>query len=169
MKNSLKHTLMYVFFVVNIFTFSACRNDDNNQIYYIRFLANGTLIEYTNQLVLIAGFGQATGIYTGTVSGANDLSSNIGLQIYNNSPIVEGIYSGYGIIDNAVVGVIIGYTEKNSGVLFSSGGGPNVDATVEISELTSTSLRGTFKGTLLATGRSNISITDGSFFVRRAN
>jgi hypothetical protein len=118
MKNSLKHTLMYVFFVVNIFTFSACRNDDNNQIYYIRFLANGTLIEYTNQLVLIAGFGQATGIYTGTVSGANDLSSNIGLQIYNNSPIVEGIYSGYGIIDNTVVGVIIWIYRKRFGCTF---------------------------------------------------
>jgi hypothetical protein len=165
----MKHALMYLFFVINIFAFSACSNDDNDQIYYIRFSANGNLIEYTNQLVLIAGFGQATGIYTGTVNGANDLSSNIGLQIYNNNPIVEGIYSGYGIIDNSVVGVIIGYTEKDSGVLFSSGGGPNVDATIEISEITPTSLRGTFNGTLLAAGRSNINITNGSFFVRRAN
>lgn len=151
-----------------IIVFTSCSKDEADG-YYIRFRANGELVEFTNQLILTAGFGQSGVFHTGTISGANDADSNVGLQIYNNAPILAGTYSGYGVSDGVVVGVIIGYKEKSSGVLFSSGGGPNVDATVVITEITETTVKGTFHGKIMATGQPDIVVTDGSYFVRRAN
>jgi hypothetical protein len=151
-----------------IVLFSSCSKDETEG-YYIRFRANGEMVEFTNQLILTAGFGQSGDLHTGTISGANDATSNVGLQIYNNAPILAGTYSGYGVSDGAVVGVIIGYTEKSSGVLFSSGGGPNVDAAVVITEITETTVKGTFHGKIMASGHPDIIVTDGSYFVRRAN
>ncbi len=170
MKQLFNHFFLIVSFVVSILLISACAKDEpDSGSYYIRFRANGEQVEFTNQLILVAGFGTNGELYTGTISGANDVDSNVGLQIYNNAPILAGTYSGYGVSGNAVVGVIIGYSEKSSGALFSSGGGPDVDATVVISEITATTVKGTFHGRLLATGQSDILVTDGSFFVRRAN
>ena len=157
-------------FTVIVMLFSSCSKDEtDSSTYYIRFNANGESVEFTNQLILIAGFGHSGNQYTGTISGANDAQSNVGLQIYNNAPILEGNYRGYGISGGAVVGVIIGYKEKQSGVLFSSGGGPNVDATVVITEITAATVKGTFHGKLQASGQPDMIITNGSFFVRRSN
>jgi hypothetical protein len=164
MNRKFYHVLRVVTFLVVVVLFSSCSKDETDG-YYIRFRANGELVEFTNQLILIAGFGTNGEIYTGTIGGANDATSNIGLQIYNNAPILEGTYSGYG----GGTGVIIGYTEKSSGVLFSSGGGPDVDATVVITEITATTVKGTFHGRIMATGQSDIIVTDGSYFVRRSN
>jgi hypothetical protein len=168
MKRQIQNVFFWVTFIVIGTLILSCSNDETDS-YYIRFRANGELVEFTNQLILTAGFGNTGDLYSGTISGANDVDSNIGLQIYNNAPILEDTYSGYGFSGNAVVGVIIGYKEKSSGVLFSSGGGTNVDATVVISEITETTVKGTFQGRLLANGQPDIIVTDGSYFVRRAN
>ncbi len=156
--------LLPVILFLAVILLSSCGKDEES-VYYIRFTANGEPVEFNNQLILIAGFGHSGDIYTGTIGGANDVSSNVGLQIHNNAPITEGTYSGYG----GAAGVIISYTEKSSGVLFSSGGGPNVDATVVITEMTATSVKGTFHGKLLAAGQPDMTVTNGSFFVRRSN
>jgi hypothetical protein len=164
MKRNFYYLLTVVAFLVVTTLFSSCSKDETEG-YYIRFRANGELVEYTNQLILTAGFGTNADIYTGTIGGANDVASNVGLQIYHNAPILEGTYSGYG----GVSGVIIHYMEKSSGALFSSGGGPNADATVVITEITATTVKGTFHGKIMSTGQPDIVVTNGSYFVRRAN
>lgn len=164
MKRLIYNVLFWVVFIAIGAVIFSCSKDESDG-YYIRFRANGELVEFTNQLILLAGFGTNGEIYTGTISGANDATSNIGLQIYNNAPILEGTYSGY----VGMSGVIIGYLEKSSGILFSSGGGPNVDATVVITEITETTVKGTFRGKIMATGQPDIIVTDGSYFVRRSN
>ncbi len=168
MKQQIYKGLFWVAFIAIGIVISSCSKDEADG-YYIRFRANGELVEFKNQLILTAGFGQSGDLHTGTISGANDADSNVGLQIYNNAPILAGTYSGYGVSGGAVVGVIIGYKEKSSGVLFSSGGGPNVDATVVITEITETTVKGTFHGKIMATGQPDIVVTNGSYFVRRAN
>jgi hypothetical protein len=160
------------FYAVTLFVavilLSACK-DEEEGMYYFRFTADGEPVEFTNQLILLAGFGNSGNLYTASISGANDADSNVGLQIYSDQPITEGTYSGYGFVENAIRGVIIGYKDKKSGILFSSGGGPNVDATIVITEMTATTIKGTFQGKLLASGKPDMTVTNGSFFVRRSN
>jgi|ADurb_Cas_01_Slu_FD_contig_31_2042670_length_1168_multi_5_in_0_out_0_1 hypothetical protein len=152
-------------------TFTSCSKDDDDESsdgkYYIRFKANGTQIEYSNQLLLTAAFGQSEQFYVVVFSGANDASSNISLQIHNDKPITEGSYSGYSIMEGTPKGVIIGYLEKSSNVIFSSGGGPGVEANIKVSELTGTHVKGEFSGVVKSNGRDDITISDGTFFVWR--
>jgi hypothetical protein len=172
MNRNFKHLSIYLFLIAQIFLFAACDKDDDNDKtgqYYFRFSANGTMVEFNHQLLLTAGFGQSPPIYAATASGANDATTNISLIIYNNGPIVADVYSGYDIVEGEVIGVIIAYLDKKTGVVFGSGGGPDVDATVEITELTATYMKGKFNGTVVASGQDDIAITNGSFYVRRVN
>jgi len=45
----------------------------------------------------------------------------------------------------------------------------NPVTSITITEITSTSVKGTFSGTVKASGKSDISITNGEFYVWRAN
>ncbi|ASB49073.1 hypothetical protein [Alkalitalea saponilacus] len=149
--------------------FSACSSDGDKDedIFFIRFNADGTKVEFTNQLILTAGFGQSGQFHTATISGANDAITNVGLQIYHDSPIIEGIYSGYGVTNDVVTGVILHYSAP-TGILYSSGG-VDVYAQVEITGLSQSVVTGKFSGVLKADEQSDLIVTDGEFRVRRIN
>ena len=158
-------------FGISVVFFSACNKDDNNGNggYFFRFKANEIQYNYDFQLLLTAQFTQSGDQHLGTITGANDASSNIGLQLYDDNSFKTGIYSGFTIDEGVTKGVIIGHLDPITGLIFGSGGGQNVDATIVITEFTDASVRGTFEGSLLRTGYPDIIIEEGEFFVKRVN
>lgn len=168
MNKTVKLILALMVVVSGVFLLESCSKDEDDAgEYYLRFKANGTLVEYTNQLGLTAGFGQNGNQHVGTISGWNDGSSNFSVLLYNLEPISETTYSGYTVSAEGTVGVLFAHKEKETGVLFSSGADAEFDATTTIMEITDTDVRGTFKGKVKAAGHPDISVTEGSFFVKR--
>jgi hypothetical protein len=125
------------------------------------------LVDFINQLGLTAGFAQSGNQYVGIISGMNDASSNFSLLLYNLAPVSETTYSGYAVSVDGTVGVLFACKEKTSGVVFGSGADAEFDATTTNTEITDTGVWGTFNGNVKAAGQPDISITEGSFFVKR--
>lgn len=148
--------------------FNSCNNNDadDESTYYVRFNANGQKVEYTIHNSLVAAFGQS-GIQFNAVFTGYDATSNISLQVFDNKAIVSDTFTGYSLSGSSFVGALIGYQDK-TGTLYTQGAvTPN--STITITELTSAAVRGTFSGTVKATGKPDISITGGEFYVWRAN
>lgn len=159
--------LALVMFIVSVTFITSCAKEEEPGEYYMRFKANGKLIEYTNQLGLAASFSQSGNQHIGTISGWNDASSNFSFLLYDMAPITENTYSGYSFSTEGIVGVLLVHKEPGSGEVFSSGVTPDYDARVTISEIDGTAVKGTFSGLIKASGLPDINITEGSFFVKR--
>ena len=145
----------------------SCKKDnDDSGAYKMKFKANGTLIEFTVQGSLTASFSQSGSVNNGVFTGY-DANSNMGLQVYDSKAFEESTYSGYVWTGSAFVGALMGYSDK-TGTLYTQGT-TNSNATINIIEITSTTVRGTFNGTVKADGKPDISITEGEFFVWRTN
>ena len=87
--------LALVMFIVSVTFITSCaKNEDPEEEYYMRFKANGKLIEYTNQLRLSAGISQSGNQYVWTISGWNDASSNFSFLLFYLASITENSYSG---------------------------------------------------------------------------
>jgi hypothetical protein len=168
MKKTVKLILILVVLVSGAFLFESCsKEDEASGEYFMRFKANGASVEYINQLGLSASFAQSGNQYFLTISGWNDASSNFSLLLYNLAPITENTYSGYTVSVDGTVGVLFAHKEKESGAVFSSGVTADYDARVTLSEITGTGVKGTFSGTVKASGHPDITISEGSFFVKR--
>lgn len=146
----------------------SCKKDDNTDsgAYVMSFKVDGKLVEFKVQASLVAAFGHADNVYNAVFTGY-DPDSNISLQIFDGKEIVAATYTGYGLVGGSIVGAVIGYSDK-SGTLYTQYA-VNSDATITISEITSSTVRGTFSGKLRSNGKSDISITEGKFYVWRAN
>ena len=162
-----RFTAAFLSLTILMLVFNGCKKDQTTQGgYLMKFDVNGQTVEYTNQASLIAAFSSAATQYNALVTGY-DANSNAGLQIFDDKAITTGTYSGYTIAGSAVVGVLIHYQEPG-GTLYTQGT-TNSDAVITISEITATTVRGTFSGTLKTAGKSDISVTNGQFYVWRAN
>ena len=150
--------------------FLSCKEkeDDNGgaEQYAITFKANGSLVELKLQGSLVAAFAQAGTVFNGVFTGSDGVSS-VSLQVYDNKTISETTYSEYQIVGTSVIGSLINYNMAD-GTGYSQGSvNPNV--TIMVTEITDTTVRGNFNATVKATGKPDISITDGEFFIWRAN
>jgi hypothetical protein len=134
---------------------------------HLSLKANGTTVEYTVQASLYAAFSNSGNQYNALITGYNAVGG-VGLQIFSDSAIGVGSYSGYDISNGALKGIIIGYTDA-SNVSYVTGAQQQVVGTIAITSMTSTRVAGTFSGTVSATGHPDITITDGEFVVQRAN
>lgn len=142
--------------------------------YYIKFTANGTQSEYHDQIAfpISASFAH-TGIeYTGVVAGQSDAVATTGgtitLGVMDVAPITTN--KSYGALQtvSANGGFTLGqisYTIASAGY---SNPDPNNDVHVAFTEITATTVRGTFSGTLKSSGHPNLSIS-GEFFAKRIN
>ncbi len=153
--------------VFSSLVFNSCKKDaTSGDGYVMRFYVDGSKVEFTGQGSLVAAFAQSGTIFNAVFTGYT-ANSNMGLQIFDNKAIGATTYSGYGIVGSSIVGVLISY-EDTDGTVYTQGTG-TTDATITISEITDTTVRGTFSGTLKANGKPDIKITNGEFFVWRAN
>ena len=166
LKNHFK--LLVVFVALAAVSLSGCKKDDDNGDggqYYMRFKANGTTVEFKVQASLVAAFGHAENVYNAVFTGY-DAESNISIQVHDGKAIEEKNYSGYILSGSAFVGALIAYKDK-AGTVYTQGVPGN--ASITVSEITATEVRGTFSGTLKATGKDDVIITEGEFFVKRLN
>lgn len=149
-----------------LFMISACSKDEvEDGSYRVKFKANGTPVEFNSQLTLTASFGQSGNQYVAVFTGY-DAESNISIQVHDGKAIEEKNYSGYILSGSAFVGALIAYKDK-AGTVYTQGVPGN--ASITVSEITATEVRGTFSGTLKATGKDDVIITEGEFFVKRLN
>lgn len=145
-----------------------CKKDDDSGSdgYHMKFKLDGAQVEFNMQTALVAAFAQSGTQYNAVFSGS-DGKSNTGLQVFDNKAISASKYSGYTISNSAVVGALMHYEDMN-GTVYTQGS-VNPDIEITIVEINSTIVKGTFRGTLKSTGKADISITNGEFFVWRAN
>lgn len=146
----------------------SCKNDqeETGGTYYVRFNANGQKVEFTVQGATIAAFAQAENTYNAVFTGYNT-SSNVGLQVYDNKEITTGTYTGYTLSGSSFIGALIHYKD-DLGILYAQDA-LNAVTSITISEITATAVKGTFNGILKSSGKPDLSITAGEFFVSRAN
>jgi hypothetical protein len=136
--------------------------------YYLRFQTAAGQVEFTAQASLVAAFSQSGNQRLMLATGF-DATRNFSISVFDGVAIVEKTYSGYDI--NPTLGVIVGVQltyQDASGTVYSIGSG-TVNQTVTITHLTSTTVTGTFSGTLKATGHPDLVISNGTFFVLRTN
>jgi hypothetical protein len=166
--SSSKFTFQILVFALLVVLFGSCKNDDSDtgSEYYVRFNANGQKIEFRTYNSLVAAFGQS-GVQHNAVFTGYDAKSNISLQVFDSKAIAPATFTGYALTGTSFVGALIGY-QDNSGTLYSQGA-TGSNASITISEITSAAVRGTFNGTVKASGKPDISITNGEFYVWRAN
>lgn len=153
--------------VILAMVFSSCKKEDAGpEEYVMKFKANGAPVVLNVRGSLVAAFAQAGTVFNGVFTGSDNVSS-ISLQVYDNKTISATTYSGYKLVGSAIVGALISYNDAK-GTPYTQGS-VNPDASVTISEITETTVRGTFSGTLKSAGNPDISITEGEFYVWRAN
>ncbi|TNF40638.1 MAG: hypothetical protein EP310_08565 [Bacteroidetes bacterium] len=168
-KNIVKrNSIQILVFILLTVTFSSCSKDDEpaDNEYYVRFNANGEKIEFSVQGTVVAAFGQAGSKYNAVFTGY-DATSNISLQVFDNKEITTSTYSGYTLSGASFIGALIGYNDK-SGTFYMQDA-LNPVTSIIITEITSTAVKGKFSGTVKAAGKSDISISNGEFYVWRAN
>jgi hypothetical protein len=134
---------------------------------FYQFKANGTLVKFTNPGSLWATFATSGSQNTLVISGF-DANSNSNLQIYSDQTIGAGTYTGFTSVNAVLVGVLIGY-QDTSNVDYVNTGSNASDATIVITDVTSTRVSGTFFGVLKAQGHPDVTITEGQFVVQRTN
>ncbi len=165
-----KKTAILIFgFACIILLVSSCKKDSavvDNDTYYMRFKANGVQFQFTEQASLVATFAQTGTIFTSSFTGLDGLSQIV-LFVYDNKEIAVKTYSGYFLVGSSFIGALISYNDP-SGNFYKEGIG-NSDGTVTISEMTDKTVRGSFGGTVVANGKADIKITNGEFFLWRAN
>jgi hypothetical protein len=170
MKNAGIKTLLFkiLIFTISAGIFASCKDDETETSggYYVRFNANGQKVEFKVQGATVAAFGQATNIYNAVFTGY-DASSNVILQVFDKKEITTSTYSGYTLSGASFIGALISY-QDDSGTLFRQEV-LNPVTSVTISEITSETVKGTFSGIVKASGKPNISITQGEFYVWRSN
>ncbi len=158
------NTISVVIFV--LFMISACSKDGvEDGSYRVKFKANGTTVEFNSQFTSTASFGQSGNQYVAVFTGY-DAESNISIQVHDGKAIEAKNYSGYVSTGSGFSGALIAYKDK-AGTVYTQGVPGN--ASITVSEITATEVRGTFSGTLKATGKDDVMITDGEFFVKRLN
>ncbi len=79
--------------------------------------------------------------------------------------------AGAGVVVSAggsLVGVLVHY-QDSGGTLYQPATSQPVDASVTITEITASRVRGTFTANLLSSGQVGLAVTDGQFLVARTN
>ena len=140
--------------------------------FLIRFRANGSQTEYRGQGGVFASFGQLGSQSSFNIAAVSDAGSvsggSINVGIIDAAPITTATYTGF-----QTVGPSGGF--RFAQILYNIGGfeysntGAGSDNTITITEMTPTTVRGTFSGTVRAQNRPSISITNGEFFAKRIN
>lgn len=173
MLKPVKYTFSVLLLLFGLTTVSSCSKENDadekeEHEYYISFQANGKLVEFRNQPLLMAGFAEQGGYYLGGITGSGENGSNFGFVIVNDSPVTKGTYSSLTVLSGGKTGVLFAYKQKDSEVIYSSSDIITaLLSTVTITELTEEFVRGTFSGKVKASDNPDISITNGEFFVKR--
>lgn len=145
-------------------------SNNNSSAYYIRFTVNGTQTEYRDQVgfPVVGSFAHVGTEYSAVVTGSAAVATGTGgtvtLSAIDVAPITTKTYGA--IQPAANNGFTIGQISYAIGGVGYANSDPNNDEHLTFTEITATTVRGTFSGTLKASGHPNISIS-GEFFAKR--
>lgn len=141
-------------------------DDTDNEAFYMRFKTNGTQMAYNDQTALNATFVTTGSQRSATFAGV-DANTSMTVEALDEVNIAEDIYDGYWTLETHVFGSLITFVDAD-GVIYASATDNSSDAVVTVTEMTSTTVKGTFTGTLKAEGHPDIVVTSGEFFIPRA-
>jgi hypothetical protein len=134
--------------------------------YFIRYQANGVLIEYREDPLLhglVTQFGAQHALGAeGASSPGSPVESSLNVSVFDVTPIVTRTYVGYQTVTGGFTSA--GLTYRTGGVEYNSNVS-DADNRVTVTEITPVYLRGTFSGTVRAPGRPEVVITNGEFYV----
>ncbi|GEO20809.1 hypothetical protein CQA01_13430 [Cyclobacterium qasimii] len=147
-------------------------DDDDDKIgaYMVSFKSNGVLQEFTSDHFPQGSLYEIGAQYGAGISAVRSASS-FSIQVLDNKSITAKSYSGVVKIEATaespayLEGASLGYGEGQTSYLSAS---LDSDVKVAISEITAVSMRGTFSGTLKSSGEQDLVVTDGKFYVPRA-
>ncbi|HNP23080.1 MAG TPA: hypothetical protein PKM63_02915 [Panacibacter sp.] len=169
MKAFLKLPAALLLLAVVIASFSCNKTGGGSTTqYFVSAKIDGT--ELKNVGFTVATFADLTaiGLKTCTIQGSESAVSTsnlLNLVVVDNAPITTKQYTAINI--SGLKQASINYTDKN-GAVFSSDYSPLADAVITVTGITVNDVVGTFSGTVSnVSGTSSISITDGSFLVKR--
>ena len=135
---------------------------------FMKLRVDGTLYEYSLAGGLLAAFAGGGTNYNLSISGNDAGATFVVLQAFDTAPVTTGTYTGF-TITTGVEGALMTFHDP-SGVDYDVDVGiPGTVATITITEISANQVAGTFTATLGATGHANVSVTEGSFRVARAN
>jgi hypothetical protein len=162
-------------FIVGAALLSSCGQDpagsDGDETgFYMRYRANGTLIEYRDPLlvhgVFVAVGSQFTFAAEGVSPAGTITGSSANVSAIDVAPITTRTYTGFQVVPGGFTTASILY--RTGGVEYSNTDAGN-DIRVTLTEITPAYGRGTFSGTVKFAGRPDVSITGGEFYVPRRN
>lgn len=141
--------------------------EDNGNGYKITFKVDGVLKEFADVDFPPSGTFTDNGTQYSAQFGATGRASSVSVQVYDTKAVIEKDYSGFEITPttghNSLYGAVLSYADGQLAYSTQSITNPNVH--VKIKEITSTSVRGEFSGTLKSqNGKADINITEGKFY-----
>ena len=105
-------------------------NGNNNGQYFLRFRANGALVEFKVQGSLIASSGQSGSQHTMIITGY-DPDTGFSISLFDNAAITTKTYTGYpNLVSGGVNGALFTYEDDN-GVVYG-GGSSTIDHSATI-------------------------------------
>ena len=160
--------------LVALFSGSCKKEDDIKNDYKISYKANGVLEEFIVEDVAGSFYEDVTATQYGLRFTARKQNFTIYLDIYDRHAITDSTYSGYkltppiGKKPTLIEGAEIAHNDGDTYTVYKTDK-KNADVTISISEITKSTVRGSFKGTLKASGKPDMVITEGKYFVPVAN
>lgn len=163
------------FLLIALFS-NSCKKEDDDEVkdYQISFKSNGDLEEFKVEGVAGSFYEDKTGSQFGLRFTAKKQDFTIYLEVYDRHAITDSTYSGYkttpavGQKPIVIEGASLAYNDGGTYTVHKTDF-KDPDVTISINEIAKTFVRGSFKGTLKAKGKSDMIITEGKFFVPVVN
>jgi hypothetical protein len=154
----------------------SCKNSDDEEEeqagngYKITLKVDGVAKEFASEDFPPFGSFTDNGKQYSASFAATGRASSVGLTVYDTKAIVKNDYSGLVITPttghNLLYGAVVSYAEGQDSYSTQSITNPTVQ--IKITEITATSVRGEFSGTLKSqNGKPDIIISKGEFYVQR--
>lgn len=166
MKFSNKAIKILLIFGLALFTFSC--NGENEVIkperYLIRFVFNDAIIEFDDQASLGATTSVANGQHLLTIYGGEGEFSGLTIQVFSNSAITTGTYSGFSQNEQYAQGLKFTFVYDLDNYLTDI---ENPTGTLSITELTDSTFRGSFSAVLIhQSSEESVTLTQGMLYVK---
>jgi len=153
--------------VLSAMLFFSCNNDNDfvkPERYLVRFVFNDAVIEFDDQASLGATLSLVNGQHMATIYGAEGEFSGLTIQVFSNSAITTGTYSGFSLNEHYAQGVKFTFVYDLDNYLTDT---DNPSGSLTITELTDSTFRGSFSAVLVhQLFEETITLSQGGFYVK---
>jgi hypothetical protein len=166
MRFSNKAIKLLIIFGLALFQLSC--NDENEVVkperYLIRFVFNDAVIEFDDQASLGATTSIVNGQHMATIYGGEGEFTGITIQVFSNSAINTGTYSGFSQNEQYAQGLKFTFVYDLDNYLTDT---DNPIGSLTITELTDSTFRGSFSATLIhQSSEETVTLSQGGFYIK---